>query len=107
MSEPRRAQRHLRVRAAIVRKPTLLKLQPRTTSPYNTSTSRYSTRGRRDGDPSNPDIYPDFLEMNRRTTEGYAEYRACSVLAPCCAAQALLPPTSPCTHHTRTPPALD
>lgn len=37
---------------------------------------RYSTWGRRDGDPSNPDLYPDFLTMNALTTEGYELYRA-------------------------------
>lgn len=34
----------------------------------------YSTWGRRDGDANNPELYPTFLQMNKLTTEGYAEY---------------------------------
>jgi hypothetical protein len=36
----------------------------------------YSTWGRRDGDPDNANIYPDFKAMNDLTTSGYAEYAA-------------------------------
>lgn len=36
----------------------------------------YSTWGRRDGDPAYPSLYPDFLTMNRLTSEGYQLYRA-------------------------------
>lgn len=32
------------------------------------------TWGRRDGDASNPDLYPDFLTMQARLTEGYVTY---------------------------------
>ena len=36
----------------------------------------YSSWGRRDGDTlANPDIFPDFLTMNRLTSEGYGEYQ--------------------------------
>eukprot|EP01043_Picozoa_sp_COSAG02_P016612 COSAG02_NODE_735_length_17872_cov_20.966860_10_plen_188_part_00 len=30
----------------------------------------YSSWGRRDGDPANPELFPDFLTMNRLTTAG-------------------------------------
>ena len=35
----------------------------------------YSTWGRRNGDPSFPEQYPDFLTMTARTTEGYRLYQ--------------------------------
>jgi hypothetical protein len=34
----------------------------------------YSTWGRRDGDPNNQSIFPDFKSMNDLTTSGYLDY---------------------------------
>lgn len=36
----------------------------------------FLTWGRRDGDAMNPDLYPDYLEMQDRLTEGYLAYVA-------------------------------
>jgi len=40
---------------------------------HGATTLLFQTWGRRDGDTSNPDRFPDFLTMNNRLAEGYAQ----------------------------------